>query len=273
MNGDGRTDSADSGIVLLAWGKAIGDAEYRPEADFNRDGVIDGVDFGIVMLATNEVEPGLISDAAPGAPDNTIGWDGYVFDAATPGYTVRNRTYLPELGPWVQRDPVGYVDGGNLHQYGASHSLGRLDAFGLQARFVPNLEVDPVPCQQVCSAAYHPGVDPTGFVRCMAGCMNGLRGADCKAYCGRWTDPVEVAACESGCDSSKRRVGGNCVVACPVEGGPPVVLAGLCFVAVAAPEPLVTKGTAVVLGAITCGCGDFSGLELGYAPYEKDDAE
>ncbi|MFO0895611.1 MAG: hypothetical protein U0574_11740 [Phycisphaerales bacterium] len=33
-------------------------------------------------------------------PDNTIGWDGYVFNATTADHLVRQRTYLPPLGRW-----------------------------------------------------------------------------------------------------------------------------------------------------------------------------
>ncbi len=47
-------------------------------------------------------------------PDNTIGWDGYVFNPATADYLVRHRTYLPPLGRWAERDPLGYFDSCNL---------------------------------------------------------------------------------------------------------------------------------------------------------------
>jgi RHS repeat-associated protein len=53
--------------------------------------------------------------------DNTSDWDnellfaGYRFDPETGLYHVRNRMYHATLGRWVQRDPIGYVDGMNLH--------------------------------------------------------------------------------------------------------------------------------------------------------------
>jgi len=42
---------------------------------------------------------------------NTVLFAGYWRDSATGLYHVRNRTYHANLGRWVQRNPVGYVDG------------------------------------------------------------------------------------------------------------------------------------------------------------------
>ena len=38
-------------------------------------------------------------------------------DPETELYHVRNRTYSPVLGRWLQRDPIGYVDGASLYEY------------------------------------------------------------------------------------------------------------------------------------------------------------
>ena len=37
-------------------------------------------------------------------------------------YYVRNRTYSPVLGRWIQRDPVGYSGGINLYEYGGGRT-------------------------------------------------------------------------------------------------------------------------------------------------------
>ncbi len=42
---------------------------------------------------------------------------GYRFDAETQLYYVRNRTYNPTLGRWIQRDPIGITGGINLYGY------------------------------------------------------------------------------------------------------------------------------------------------------------
>ncbi len=42
---------------------------------------------------------------------------GYRFDPETQLYYVRNRTYNPALGRWIQRDPIGHSGGINLYGY------------------------------------------------------------------------------------------------------------------------------------------------------------
>ncbi|MBN2130246.1 MAG: RHS repeat-associated core domain-containing protein [Sedimentisphaerales bacterium] len=41
------------------------------------------------------------------------------------------RSYSPRLGRWLQRDPIGYVDGVNMHEYVGSSPVGWLDPLGL----------------------------------------------------------------------------------------------------------------------------------------------
>lgn len=45
--------------------------------------------------------------------------------------TAHARWYDPTTGRWSQRDPAGYVDGGNLYQYVASNPLKYVDPWGL----------------------------------------------------------------------------------------------------------------------------------------------
>jgi RHS repeat-associated protein len=51
---------------------------------------------------------------------NAILFAGYYRDAETGFYHVRNRMYHAQLGRWLQRDPLGYVDGMSLYEYVAS---------------------------------------------------------------------------------------------------------------------------------------------------------
>ncbi len=59
------------------------------------------------------------------------GGGGYNADAETQNYYVRNRYYLPTLGRWLTRDPIGYQGGINLYAYVQSSPVGNVDAAGL----------------------------------------------------------------------------------------------------------------------------------------------
>ena len=48
---------------------------------------------------------------------NDIIYCGYRYDVESQLYYVRNRTYNPALGRWIQRDPIGYQGGVNLYEY------------------------------------------------------------------------------------------------------------------------------------------------------------
>ncbi len=51
-------------------------------------------------------------------------------DAETQNYYVRNRYYLPTLGRWLTRDPIGYQGGINLYEYVQSSPVGNVDGAG-----------------------------------------------------------------------------------------------------------------------------------------------
>ena len=57
---------------------------------------------------------------------------GYRFDPETQLYYVRNRTYNPVLGRWLQRDPIGYEGGINLYGYVESSPVGAVEPSGLK---------------------------------------------------------------------------------------------------------------------------------------------
>ena len=59
-----------------------------------------------LTAAMRNTRANLTGGTPTNGPDNTIGWDGYVFNAATGDYLVRHRTYLPPLGRWGERDPI-----------------------------------------------------------------------------------------------------------------------------------------------------------------------
>jgi RHS repeat-associated protein len=130
ITGDGGVDGDDLGQVLGAFGTAIVDPFYRSEADINRDGFINGDDLGQVLGAFGPP----LAKGALSLPevDNAVGWDGYVFDRESGLYTVRFRTYETVLGRWIERDPAGYADGGNLQIMVADSPMSGLDPSGLK---------------------------------------------------------------------------------------------------------------------------------------------
>ena len=62
---------------------------------------------------------------------NEVLFAGYRFDTETGLYHVRHRVYHPTLARWLQRDPIGYVDGMGLYEYATSTPAMQADPFGL----------------------------------------------------------------------------------------------------------------------------------------------
>jgi RHS repeat-associated protein len=62
---------------------------------------------------------------------NPFAWTGQRYDAGVGLYSFYARTYSPELGRWLQRDPLGFVDGTNLYQYVRGRPCARTDPLGL----------------------------------------------------------------------------------------------------------------------------------------------
>ncbi len=62
---------------------------------------------------------------------NEILYCGYRWDHKSGLYHVRFRMYHPTLGRWLQRDPLGYVDGMSLYEYARSVPVAYIDALGL----------------------------------------------------------------------------------------------------------------------------------------------
>ena len=62
---------------------------------------------------------------------NPFGWTGQRYDAGVGLYAFLFRTYSPELGRWLQRDPAGFVDGVNVYEYVRSGPLSGRDPLGL----------------------------------------------------------------------------------------------------------------------------------------------
>jgi RHS repeat-associated protein len=76
---------------------------------------------------------------------NPFAFTGQRYDTAVGTYHFLYRTYLPWLGRWGQRDPLGYVDGVSLYEYVASAPLEGLDALGAESASGPPSSWPPRP--------------------------------------------------------------------------------------------------------------------------------
>ncbi len=70
----------------------------------------------------------------PSAYGNPFMWTGQRHDVAIGLYHFPFRTYSPRLGRWLQRDPLGYVDGVNMYEYVSCSPLAWVDPLGLLKR-------------------------------------------------------------------------------------------------------------------------------------------
>ena len=124
---DGAVNSADLSIVLSSYGSITG-TTYRSEADFNRDGDVDAADLAAVLSYAAALPEGTLS--SPGIANRT-GYCGYRFAPETEMYLARNRWNSPPLGRWIERDPLGYVDGMNLNLAFLASPVSVFDPTGL----------------------------------------------------------------------------------------------------------------------------------------------
>ncbi len=69
-------------------------------------------------------------DVQSGYGANEIIYCGYRYNPETQLYYVRNRTYNPILGRWIQRDPIGYSGGVNLYEYVGGKTPISIDPLG-----------------------------------------------------------------------------------------------------------------------------------------------
>ncbi|MBC7834514.1 MAG: hypothetical protein H7Y88_05360 [Phycisphaerales bacterium] len=124
VDGDGDSDTTDSTTITGAYG-TIGATAYNADCDINRSGTVDATDLGL-WIAKGALPAGEISHL----PDNSVGYDGYLFNREFQVYTVRFRHYEPVLGRWLQRDNDYYVTGTNLYEGLASSPTGAFDPVG-----------------------------------------------------------------------------------------------------------------------------------------------
>ncbi len=127
----GVTQTEINQIDTVAGGAnhAIGQANYNPDMDIDRNGDVQTADYTIANTEGTHaaLAKGLITQSSV---DSQIGYDSYVFNAETRQYLARNRWYDPAHGRWIERDPMGYVDGMNLYEYVGGQPTMAYDPFG-----------------------------------------------------------------------------------------------------------------------------------------------
>ena len=111
-DGDGDLDSTDV-TQINTWYQA---SQYYVRGDLDLDGDLDGTDHTNASNASPiTLGWGVLSDVG-----NRKGYAGYELDDAIAGayrlYHVRNRVLNSDLGRWLRRDPLGYIDGRNLNE-------------------------------------------------------------------------------------------------------------------------------------------------------------
>lgn len=128
LNNDGAY-TPDDDLIPMA-NKSIGDPDYNVDADLNRDGSVNILDSALKGIHTDALPAGWISD--PGGPGSSVGFDGYLLNPESTQYLVRYRCYDAMIGRWMQRDPLGYVDGMTLYEFVVGSPAVWLDPLGLR---------------------------------------------------------------------------------------------------------------------------------------------
>jgi RHS repeat-associated protein len=128
---DGDWDATDSGRISTS-------SSYDVRQDANLDGTIGAADITHANSITGGYQTlgrGILSSSGTA---NRKGYAGYEYDPTLEGagkwlYHVRHRVYDADVGRWLRRDPLGYVDGMSLYEYVEGLAVIATDPYGLAA--------------------------------------------------------------------------------------------------------------------------------------------
>jgi RHS repeat-associated protein len=150
-----RIDSETTAATQYLWGERPGhrDELVLRDRDTNEDGALDErlyamMDYfngsSILDTSGNVLERyayGAFGPRRVMAPDFTsrgaslydwdFGFQGQFRDAETGWYNYGYRFYVPELGRWINRDPIGEDGGNNIYLFALNNASGVLDYLGL----------------------------------------------------------------------------------------------------------------------------------------------
>ena len=89
---------------------------------------------------------------------NPYMFTGRRYDTGTSLYYYRARYYNPEIGRFLQTDPIGYVDGLNMYTYVRNNPVTNVDPFGLDAISGWNPRTPPDYYVPLCCKKHSPGL-------------------------------------------------------------------------------------------------------------------
>ena len=141
---DGAVDGSDTTQVNSDWG-----ANYHVRSDFDLSGTVGAADLAEVTANNGKTLGwGALSDITNVA--SRKGYAGYEIDIAISKlYHVRHRVLHMELGRWMRRDYLGYVDGPSLYTYCTSQP---------QATTDPTGAITAIPCANQQNPIQGPGI-------------------------------------------------------------------------------------------------------------------
>jgi RHS repeat-associated protein len=117
-------------------GGGRGGVAYEVRQDANLDGVVNASDITHANSITGGYQTlgrGVLSSSGV---ESRVGYAGYRYEPRLGStgrhwYPARHRWYMAEVGRWMTRDPLGYVDGMNLYAYVRGRAIAATDPSGL----------------------------------------------------------------------------------------------------------------------------------------------
>ncbi len=178
-----------------------GDFVYTYDANGNVGQLIDGTptswNASTAMVARYEYDPyGKVTQSAGSyAAANPFRFSTKWFDAETGFGYWGERYYWPELGRWLNRDPIEEAGGVNLYGYVGNAPVGRLDALGHGVLCLLKCTIDCWECWVVMNCYADAGNycgHPQRMVECEEECaLTGKSTYECYIECLRkWKPPA-----------------------------------------------------------------------------------